>query len=1187
MTVRPDAQSQTRVQAPIAVIGMSGRFPGAADVESFWSALLEGRDMVRSSSVAEQVAAGVPHDTAHHPAFVPVTSFLEDHDALDAPLFGLTQRTAQEQDPQHRLLLEASRTALEDAGYDPRRYLGDVGVFVGSGSNDYATKVLTLDPATVANMGDMGIGIANEPDFAATFTSYHLGLRGPSLTVQTACSTSLVALHVACASLRAGDCDIALAGAAHLTVPHGHGYLYRDGGVLAPDGRCRPFDSGARGTIWGSGVGVVVLKRLPDALADRDEIDAVILGSAVNNDGDGKHSYTAPSSQGQARVLRRALAAAGVGPEQVRCLEAHGTATALGDPVEMAALHEVYGGGDQPCLVGSVKSNIGHLSGAAGMAGLIKTVRSLREGVVPPTLYETVNPALGLEGSRFRLPRQSQEWPSGPGPRLAGVSAFGIGGTNAHVIVAEPPAVPARVPESAFHLLPLSARTASALQRQVEELATHLLRHPKLDLGDVAYTLQEGRTRYEHRAIVVADSLPDAADALLDGGRIQRGPPGQPGGPPPVAFLFPGQGTQHAGMARGAYEHDVAYRTALDLCASVLDTHLGLDLRSLLHPPDGGAAQADEELRRTAVTQPALFSVEYALACMWRSWGVEPSAMLGHSVGEYVAACLAGVLRVEDALGLVAARGRLMGSLPEGSMLAVLLPEDELVARLPADLDLAAVNGPRACVMSGPTSSVRALAAVLEGEGHLVRELRTSHAFHSAMVDPVVEEFVAGVAQVPLQVPSIPYLSNVTGRWITAEEATDPEYYGRHLRGAVRFGSGLAQLTEESGWTLLEVGPGRTLADLARAQLRPGYDAPLATLPPAPAAGVDEDRKTSLTALATLWLRGAEIDWLTVGGPERGRTSLPTYPYERQRCWVAPRPAAAGKTIDAPPSPRPAAAAEERAIERWCEVPGWRTAPIAQRSGGAHGQRVLLFEDPGGGAGLSARLRDAGASVVSVRRGEAFGQDSGASFTVDPARREDYTAVLDALATAGLTPSRVVVAWGLGVGPSSGERLGGGEVLEHQEQAFFHLLALGQALAERRQPVALDVVTAQAQDVIGGDLLNPGLALVTGVCRVLPAEAPLLTCRQVDTDLPPGADDRATALDRLVTELASGQATPAVALRQGRRWVPEWTSVPLEDQGAAVPAWRRGGTYVITGGVLLIAASVDAITRRRRAGSGS
>ncbi|WP_218081869.1 type I polyketide synthase [Anthocerotibacter panamensis] len=873
----------------IAIVGMAGRFPGATNLDAFWQNLKAGVESISFFSDAELRQAGVPPERLQDANYIKAAPLLADSEFFDAAFFGYAPAEAIALDPQQRLFLECAWESLEHAGYNPDTYPGAIGVYGGIGINTYMLYSRTYPDLS----GDFLTSLAgSSPDFLATRTAYKLNLRGPSVTVQTACSTALVAVHMACQSLLNGEMDMALAGAVSLWILPKSGYQYLEGGIVSPDGHCRAFDKEASGTLFGNGVGLVVLKRLTDALADGDHIHAVIRGSAVNNDGSGKIGYTATSVDGQAQVIAEALALAGVDPDSVTYVEAHGTGTALGDPIEIAGLTKAFRAGTDRtgyCAVGSVKSNIGHMGVASGIAGLLKTVLALDHKLVPPSLhFETPNPQIDFANSPFYVVTQPQPWSDADGPRRAGVSSLGIGGTNAHAILEEAPSLVSEASLRPEYLLVCSAKTPKALAQAQQNLAAHLERHPDLDLADVAFTLQVGRKPFYHRSCLVVRDRAEAIAALTSGEGLQiadREPR-----PRPVAFMFSGQGAQYGGMAQGLYQREPVFADLIDRQAQLLKPLLGMDLRQILYPQAHATHAAQTRLEQTRLAQPALFVVEYALARLWQSWGVAPQAMIGHSIGEYVAACLAGVFTLEEALTLVAARGRLMQQVAGGQMLSIRLPLEEVNALLDADLALAASNGPLRQVVAGPTERIERLQAQLVGQGVDCRLLRTSHAFHSPMLDPIRESLRQHVGKISLQPPQIPYLSNVTGTWITAEEATDPDYWVRHLREPVQFDAGLHELLTDPERILLEVGPGVTLSTLA--QEKAAGHLVLCSLPHPRAE--EKDSATLLKSLGQLWLAGTDIDWSGFYAHERRlRLVLPTYPFERERYWLDPQPAAA------------------------------------------------------------------------------------------------------------------------------------------------------------------------------------------------------------------------------------------------------------------------------------------------------
>ena len=875
----------------IAIIGMAGRFPNAPDLDAFWRNLREGVESIEPLGDEELLSSGVDAALLKNPNYVKAASSLENYDLFDPAFFGMTPREAEIIDPQHRLLLECAWEALESAGYDATHYPGAIGVFAGTSISTYLSNLLA-NQALLANVSTFQLLMANDKDHSATRLSYKLDLRGPSVNVQTACSTSLAAVHFACQSLLNGESDMALAGGASIPLPQRHGYLYQEGNITSPDGHCRAFDAAARGTVGGSGAGFVLLKRLGDAMADGDVIHAVIKGSAINNDGALKVGYTAPSVDGQAKVIAEALSVAGVKPETVNYVEAHGTGTALGDPIEIAALTKVFGARSEKknyCAVGSVKTNIGHLDAAAGVAGLIKTVLALGNQEIPPSLhFKEPNPKIDFAGSPFFVNASLRDWPVSETPRRAGVSSFGIGGTNAHVVLEEAPPLEEPDASRATHLLLWSARTAPALEALTDRLAEYLQQNPGVNLADVSHTLQVGRKKFNHRRMLVCRDVADAWSALVarDPTRVltQEQKPRARG----VVFMFSGQGAQRVNMGRGLYESEPVFREHVDRCVELLRPLLGFDLRELLYPLADQSETAARRLTQTAVTQPALFVIEYALAQLWMRWGVRPVAMIGHSLGEYVAACLAGVFTLEDALTLVAARGRLMQGLPAGAMLAVPFGEEEarLIVR-DGNLSLASINGVRTCVISGAVAEVETLEARLNADGVSSRRLQTSHAFHSTLMEPILEEFVEIVRRAKLQPPSIPYVSNLTGDWIKPEEAVDARYWARHLRETVRFSDGLSQLLAEPEHVFLELGPGHTLCTLLKSH--PARQKEHAAIASLGAGGPAEEQPAVLKALGQLWQAGIEPAWTGFyENEQRRRVKLPTYPFERERCWVDP-----------------------------------------------------------------------------------------------------------------------------------------------------------------------------------------------------------------------------------------------------------------------------------------------------------
>ncbi|MCE7004693.1 acyltransferase domain-containing protein [Kibdelosporangium philippinense] len=867
------------MQTAVAVIGMAARIPGVADIDEFWAALVAGRDLTTrlDSGRTYGVVAGTGW--------------------FDAAFFGVAPRDAQVLDPQNRVFLECTWEALEHAGYDPNTYPGAIGVYAGSGETDHFA-VLRSQRQRFPDMTDEQLRLAASRDFLTSRVAYTLNLRGPAVTVYTACSTSLVAVHLACQALLAGDCDIALAGGVSLRGTAGD---TEDVDLVSPGGCCRPFDADADGMVGADGAGIVVLKRLPDALADGDHVDAVLRGSALSNDGSGKVGFTAPSVPGQVAAISSAYLLAGVPPDTIGYVEAHGTGTTIGDAIEVRALSEVFGpGSPQRCVLGSVKSNIGHSDTAAGVIGLIKVVLSLRHGLIPGTAhFRRPNPHLDLAAGPFVVTREATPWPVGNGPRRAGVNATGIGGTNAHVLVEEAPTAPLPPDDDRYHLLPLSARTASALVESAARLRDRLRRDPVV-IADAAWTLQTGRAAFAHRAFVVCRDRDEAVRGLTGLAEHAQAPVNPATGTPHVAFLFPGEWGGHVGMARELYVQEPVFRAVIDDCAARAAADLGLDLRQVLYPEPGAEAEAQARLTTMTVCQPALFAVQHAMAELWGSRGLSPHSVLGYSLGGYGAAVSAGVLTMDDALSLVLTRGRLLDRLPESALLAVPLPEADLLPMLADDMAIAAVDGPRQCVVSGPTAGVEQLLQRLAGLREDARRLPIASAAHSVLVDDIIDEYADAVASVQLRPPRLPWISDRTGAPVVASDACDPAYWVAHLRHTVRFSDALETLLAGSAGILLEVGPGHALGNLARQHPGCGPGRTIVrSLPDAAerAGGAAE----SLRATGVLWQAGRPVRWSALhhGRPPQ-RVPLSTYPFQRERFAVDdPAPVVAAHT---PPS---------------------------------------------------------------------------------------------------------------------------------------------------------------------------------------------------------------------------------------------------------------------------------------------
>lgn len=1143
----------------IAIVGMAGRFPGARTLAQFWENLRSGVESVRRLSDSELIAAGVSREELANPDYVRSAAILADVDRFDASFFGFSPKDAAIMDPQHRHFLECAWEAIENAGRVPDNFPGSIGVFAGSGMNAYMIHNLLANRALMESAGLFLIRqTGNDKDVLATRASYQLNLRGPSISVQTACSTSLVAVHLACQSLLNCECDMALAGGVTIEIPHGRGYVHREGEILSRDGHCRAFDASSSGTVFSSGVGIVVLRRLEDAIKDGDTIHAVILGSAINNDGSRKIGYLAPSVDGQAEVVAEALGVAGVSADDISYVETHGTGTAVGDPIEIKALTQAFRQTTKRkgyCAIGALKASVGHMDAAAGVGGLIKAVLALENRKIPASLhFNSPNPLIDFANSPFFVNSKLSDW-NATGPRRAGVTSLGIGGTNAHAILEEAPETKPSASNRPCQLLVISAKTEKALARATENLAAHLHEHPELDLGDVAFTSQTGRKEFARRRAVAAASAADAVQALrtpdATGAASGIAAPAEP----PLVFLFSGQGSQYVNMGAELYRTEPVFRAALDQCAEFLRSHLNADLRQLLYPPAGSEREASDQLNQTCIAQPALFAIEYALAQWWTACGVVPQAMLGHSIGEYVAACLAGVFSLEEGLEISAVRGRLMQQMAPGAMLSVPLAADEV--EIGKSLSIAAVNAPRQTVISGPISAIEELEKHYQAREIACRRLHTSHAFHSAVMEPMLDDFLRHMQSVRLRRPAIPFLSNVSGTWITSDEATNPGYWTAHLRSTVRFADCLREAFREPGRALLEVGPGQALASFAR-QHPERKTAKVFSSLRHPQEQVS-DAKVLLTTAGELWTTGRKIQWDALhAGDSCRRVPLPTYPFEHQRFWIEPDSAARRETLTdiAPRS------AQDNELASWFQRRAWvRTAlPAAVTIPEA---RWLIFADDSGlSRHLLARLNASGHRTIRVLPGKGYARRGASEYTIRPGIRGDYDSLLADLSSAGDGPQKIIHLWALR-NPSSEKNI---------EQAldlnFYSLLFLIQAMGDQDWTNCDIAVISKGLHSVPGEApehaVDPVQATLLGPVKVVPKEFPGLTCRNID--LPAGSNGHRTAAEQVIAELSAATIESVIAYRGDSRWTESFESAPV-PRAASEPRLRENGVYLITGGL--------------------
>jgi amino acid adenylation domain-containing protein len=884
---QPENEGHASPNADVAVIGMAGRFPGASSIDALWDLLKEGRETTRFFSDSD-LDASIPASLKNDPLYVKARGVIDQVDQFDAHFFGLSPKVAQLMDPQQRVFLEIAWEALEQTGYLPQQYAGRVGVFAGCGNNTYYQHNIPGHKDLIDQVGAFQVMTLNEKDYIASRTAYQLNLKGPAVSVYSACSTSLLAISQAVQSIRSGQCEVALAGGASITTPVNSGHLYQEGAMLSQDGHCRSFDADARGTVFSDGAGVVLLKSRVAAERDGDTIYAVIKGVGVNNDGGGKGSFTAPSAEGQAGAIAMAIADAQVDPATISYVEAHGTATPLGDPIEIDGLIQAFG--EQPekqyCAIGSIKSNMGHLTQAAGVAGLIKATLALYHRQIPPSInFSTPNPAIDFTNSPFFVNTRLTDWQTEQ-PRRAGVSSFGVGGTNVHVVLEEfiNPEYIASAGRP-VQLVTWSAKSADSLDAYAQHLAGYAGEMPESNLADSAFTLQTTRAPFMHRQFVVVSTLTELQDKLS----TEKGtsPALKTGSrPDEVAFLFPGQGAQYLNMGRGLYAHEAVFRQAVDACAEQLLPYMDIDIRRVMYP-ETVDSEAEQRLKNTRYTQPALFVTEYALAQLWMSWGIQPTLFCGHSIGEFVAAHLAGVFSLSDALTLIAARGRLVSEQPRGSMLSVRMAAERVATLMTPGLSMAAINSHTLCVVAGPDEHIADFARLLDEQGIPNQPLSTSHAFHSAMMDPIVSGFAEVVAGIKLNRPQKPVVSTVSGTWMTDAQATDPNYWAKHLRDTVRFSDALDTIFSLGHPLLLEVGPGRVMATLARQQAGKKPITVLAGMPDLP--DWKADCQSVLNTLGLLYQNGIDPDWAGFyAGQQRKKVQVPTYAFSKKRCWLDP-----------------------------------------------------------------------------------------------------------------------------------------------------------------------------------------------------------------------------------------------------------------------------------------------------------
>ncbi len=1171
----------------IAIIGMACRFPGAPNLDEFWHNLTSGVESITQLSDETMLRAGVPPFFLEDPRYVKAAPILDAPGFFDASFFGLSPAEARTMDPQHRILLELAYAALENAGCDPDRYPGRIGVFTGAAMNTYFTHAALGRKFAEDYIPTL---IANDKDFLSTRLSYKLNLKGPSITVQTACSTALVAIHLARQSLLTQETDMALAGAISVRVPHEAGYFCDGGGIVSPDGHVRAFDAKANGTVFGSGGGVIVLKRLAAAIADKDTIYGVIKGSAINNDGSEKAGYTAPSVNSQAEVVIEALTVAEIQPDSISYLEAHGSGTPVGDPIEVTALTKAFRAFTQRsgyCAIGSVKTNIGHLDAAAGIAGVIKTVLALKHRQLPPSLhYSEPNPEINFEASPFYVNTELSAWTSDE-PRKAAVISTGMGGTNACVVLEESPAAREPIPSQLPQLLVLSAKTGAGLDATANQLLDSLKSNLDVTMCDVAHTLQMGRKEFAYRKAVVCTDRQDAIAALSDARqrRISSGRAAE-SSRRPMIFLLPGVGDHYVGMARGLYDYCEAFRSEVDRCASILKPHLKVDLRNILYPESfgrettHGSSRIDlkrmlgvgvnnpetQRLNQSIYAQPALFAVEYAMARFLQSVGIIPDAIIGHSMGEYVAACLAGVLSLKDALYLLVERAKLVADLPGGAMLAVVLPEAELVPLLGEELSISLINGPNLCVVAGPVQAIGDFEKMLAAKGVSTRPVRNAHAFHSRMLDPIGPQLVKRARHVQLHEPTIRYASNVTGKWISKSEATDPAYWARHASQTARFNDALHELSQFAEPILLEVGPGRTLGLLAAQQAGVKNNG-ITTIP---SIRHDYENQSDvaflLESIGKLWVAGATIRWDNIPqDAQPHKVALPTYPFERENHWIE-----SGGSLERLEQEEKTFIPKTADSCKWFYAPSWKRALPRSISSGElsareDGKWLVFCGEEGVGAQIGALLKANGKNVVFVQPGDSFRQQAEDRFIIRSTQFADYEMLCRTLHSNNWVPQQIVHAWNLATARNNSTPE---ETFQRaQGLGFYSLVFLARALAKSdyRNDLKLFVISSQVQNVHGNEALSPAKATLLGPCMVIPQEYPNIRIKNIDVDLADESQADESTIQQIVAEFFDQDLS--VAHRNNQRWMQSFEEVKMDAITGSRSLFRQGGAYLITGGL--------------------
>ncbi|MGJ0578766.1 SDR family oxidoreductase [Xenorhabdus bovienii] len=1148
----------------VAIIGMAGRFPEADNIDQFWSNLCEGKESIKFFSEDELLALGVKKQIIKQSNYVPAKGSIENSEFFDAEFFGYTPYEAELLDPQHRLFLETAFHALEDAGYDTLRYNGNIGVFAGAAMNTYLIDLYS-NPGDIDPVGGLHLMLSNDKDYLPTRVSYKLNLTGPSVNIQTACSTSLVAVHMACQSVLSGESDIALAGGVSISIPSQTGYLYQEGGFFSPDGHCRAFDEKAQGTTDGNGLGIVVLKRLSSAIEDKDHIYCIIKGSCINNDGSGKIGYTAPSEEGQFTAINTALNISGVNPEDVTYIETHGTGTILGDPIELSALKRAYASKNRisPCLIGSVKTNIGHLGIAAGVAGLIKTSLALNKGIIPSSLnFDKPNPKLKLEEDIFYVNTKLTSWNTiCTKEKYAGISAFGIGGTNAHIVLKEyqDHNINSTNNTKNPHLIILSAKRTTDLAVMCQELCHFLEKENSTNLANIAYTYQIGRSQFGSRVSLVCHNKTEAIKRLQE--LLHSTSATKEINNDKVVFMFPGGGTHYLRIGQELFETLPIFQKTFKQCSDLLSTQLKLDLCSTLYSGDLPSEEIEMLLEKTSISLPLIFSIEYSLACQLMHWGIQPHSMIGHSLGEYVAACISGIFSLEDAIYLVACRSRLLEEISgEGVMLCIMCSTEKTLEYLDGtELSLAVINSPNQTVVSGRPEEIQKLVARLDKNRIAYYKIPIHTAGHSHLVEPVLKSFEEVLQTIKFGLLTIPYVSNVTGTWITQEEAQSKKYWLEHLKNTVNFSAGISKLLKDDYQIFLEVGPGKALTTLIRDH-NP-ISPILAINCMKRAKSNDSDSSILLNAVGKLWETGVTVDWSKFNEENKfSRVSLPRYPFQRKYFSRARKPELPALLNDQLSSS--VAIEKSKNINRWLNIPVWKEAILLSQEKNPECVLVFLHKEDSISCQFLSKIQRIAENTIIVYSGAEPYKKAENTFYINPGDHSHYNKLFSELDKQGKTPDVIVNLWLI---PNYTFHETVDTVLI--DYSFYSILYIAKYLSQYAigKDISLYYFTSQLATFNIYDIPNALKSLILGPSKSISQEYPNITVQCVD--IPTESEDPFYYLDALIKEVFSESENSNFIYRQGKRWKQNYITLPTTDAVKNTSALKHKGVYFITGGL--------------------